>query len=148
MRLLGGAGGRDVFEKVLLAVDGSEYSAKAVPVAAEIAKKSNGEVLVFHAREYVVARGGSYQPEDAPDADGLVERVKVDVAATGVKMSGRVEPSLEGRAAKAILRAAESEGADVIVMGSRGLSDLAGLLLGSVTHKVIQLSHCTVVVAR
>ena len=39
MRLLGGAGGRDVFEKVLLAVDGSKYSAKAVPVAAEIAKK-------------------------------------------------------------------------------------------------------------
>jgi len=63
-------------------------------------------------------------------------------------VSGRVEPSLEGRAAKAILRAAESEGADVIVMGSRGLSDLAGLLLGSVTHKVIQLSHRTVVVAR
>jgi nucleotide-binding universal stress UspA family protein len=148
MRLLGGAGGRDVFEKVLLAVDGSEDSAKAVPVAADIAKKSNGEVLVFHAREYVVARGGSYQLEDAPDADGLVERVKADVAATGVKVSGRVEPSLEGRAAKAILHAAESEGADVIVMGSRGLSDLAGLLLGSVTHKVIQLSHCTVVVAR
>jgi hypothetical protein len=44
-----------VFEKVLLAVDGSTYSAKAVPVAADIAKKSNGEVLVFHAREY----GGS-----------------------------------------------------------------------------------------
>ena len=137
-----------MFQKVLLAVDGSEDSAKAVPVAADIAKKSNGEVLVFHAREYVVARGGSYQLEDAPDADGLVERVKADVAATGVKVSGRVEPSLEGRAAKAILRAAESEGADVIVMGSRGLSDLAGLLLGSVTHKVIQLSHCTVVVAR
>jgi len=84
MRLLGGEGGRDVFEKVLLAVDGSEDSAKAVPVAADIAKKSNGEVLVFHAREYVVARGGSYQREDAPDAGGLVERVKAEVAATGV----------------------------------------------------------------
>jgi len=43
---------------------------------------------------------------------------------------------------------AESEGADVIVMGSRELFDLGGLLLGSVTHKVIQLRHCTVVVAR
>jgi nucleotide-binding universal stress UspA family protein len=137
-----------MFEKVLLAVDGSAHSAKAVPVAADIAKKSNGEVLVFHAREYVVARGGSYQLEDAPDADALVERVKAELAATGVKALGRVEASLEGRAAKAILSAAESEGADAIVMGSRGLSELGGLLLGSVTHKVIQLSHCTVVVAR
>ena len=46
-----------MFEKVLLAVDGSDHSAKAVPVAADIAKKSNSEVLVFHAREYAIARG-------------------------------------------------------------------------------------------
>ncbi len=137
-----------MFEKVLLAVDGSEHSARAVPVAADIAKKSNGEVLVFHAREHAVARGGSYELEDRSKADELVERVKGDLAASGVKVSGRVEPSLEGRAARAILDAAQAEGADVIVMGSRGLGDLAGLLLGSVTHKVIQLSHCTVIVAR
>jgi nucleotide-binding universal stress UspA family protein len=137
-----------VFQKVLLAVDGSEHSAKAVPVAVDIAKKSDGEVVVFHAREYLVARGGAYALENVPDADGLVERVKAEVAAAGVKVSGRVEQAPEGRAAKAILNAADADGADVIVMGSRGLSDLAGLLLGSVTHKVIQLSHCTVVVAR
>ena len=138
-----------MFEKVLLAVDGSEHSAKAVPVAADIAKKSNGEVLVYHVREHLVARGvGSWQLEDASEATDLVERVKADIAAAGVKVSGRTEETLQGHAAKAILDAAETEHADVIVMGSRGLSDLAGLLLGSVTHKVIQLSRRTVVVAR
>ncbi len=137
-----------MFEKVLLAVDGSEHSARAVPVAADIAKKSDGEVLVFHAREFVIARGGSYELEDRSEADELVERVKADLAAAGVKVNGRVESSVEGQAAKAILDAAEADGADVIVMGSRGLSDLRGLLLGSVTHKAIQLSHGTVVVAR
>ena len=76
---------------MLLAVDGSEHSAKAVPVAADIAKKSNGEVA-YHAREYVVGRGGSYQLEDLPDAERLVEKVKGEVAATGVKVSGRMEP--------------------------------------------------------
>jgi len=89
-----------MFEKVLLAVDGSEHSAKAVPVAADVAKKSNGDVLVFRAREYVVARGGSYQLEDAADAEGLVERVKAELAATGVKASGQVEASPEGRGPK------------------------------------------------
>ncbi len=46
-----------MFQKVLLAVDGSEHAAKAVPVAAELAKKSDGEVLVFHASEFMIARG-------------------------------------------------------------------------------------------
>lgn len=137
-----------MFQKVLLAVDGSDHSAKAVPVAADIARKSNGEVLVFHAREQAIHRGGSWELESESDANSLVERIKTELAAAGVKARSRTDRAPEGRAAKAILDVAESEGSDMIVMGSRGRSDLAGLLLGSVTHKVIQLSHCTVVVAR
>lgn len=137
-----------MFQKVLLAVDGSDHSAKAVPVAADIARKSNGEVSVFHAREQAIHRGGSWELESESDADSLVERIRTELAAAGVKARSRTDRAPEGRAAKAILDVAESEGSDMIVMGSRGRSDLAGLLLGSVTHKVIQLSHCTVVVAR
>src|SRR5438045_9072666 len=48
-----------VFEKVLLAVDGSAESARAVPVATDLAKKSDGEELVFHAREFMIARGAA-----------------------------------------------------------------------------------------
>lgn len=132
---------------MLLAVDGSDHSAKAVPVAADIARKSNGEVLVFHAREQAIHRGGSWELESESDANSLVERIRTELAAAGVKARSRTDRAPEGRAAKAILDVAEFEGSDMIVMGSRR-SDLAGLLLGSVTHKVIQLSHCTVVVAR
>jgi nucleotide-binding universal stress UspA family protein len=137
-----------VFQKVLLAVDGSPHSARAVPVAADIAKKSGGEVVVFHAREYLLAKGGAYALEDGAEATELVDGIASQVAAIGVKTGCRVVTSLEGRAAQAILDEAAAEGADAIVMGCRGHGDLAGLLLGSVAHKVIQLSHCTVVVAR
>lgn len=137
-----------MFEKVLLAVDGSEHAAKAVPVAAELAKKSDGEVLVFHACEFMVARGGSYELESKAAANELVEHAAAELTAADVKASCRVDSAVQGHTARAILAAAEADGADAIVMGSRGLSDLQGLLLGSVTHKVIQLSHCTVVVAR
>src|SRR5262249_40074856 len=113
-----------------------------------IARKSDGEVFVFHAREFIIARGGAYELETETEAHSLVNRVKDELAAAGVKANGCVDPSLEGRAARAILDMADRVGADAIVMGSRGLSDLSGLLLGSVTHKVIQLSHRTVVVAR
>lgn len=137
-----------MFQKVLLAVDGSEHSAKAVPVAADIAKKSDGEVVVFHVREFQVARGASFPLEDGVRAQELVDGVTAELTAEGVKAHGVVEPHLVGQAARAILTQAEVEGADTIVMGSHGHSDLTGLLLGSVAHKVIQLSHCPVVVAR
>ena len=137
-----------MFQKVLLAVDGSPHSAKAVPVATDIAKKSGGEVVVFHAREFLLAKGETYALEDAAEASELVDGIASQVAAVGVKTCGRVVTSQGGRAAQAILHEAEAEGADTIVMGCRGHGDLAGLLIGSVAHKVIQLSHCTVVVAR
>jgi nucleotide-binding universal stress UspA family protein len=137
-----------VFQKVLLAVDGSEHSAKAVPVAADIAKKSDGEVVVFHAREFLLAKGGAYALEDASEATRLVDRVVAQVTEAGARACGRTVTAQEGRAAREILEEAEAQGADAIVMGSRGHGDLAGLLLGSVAHKVIQLSHCPVVVAR
>jgi nucleotide-binding universal stress UspA family protein len=50
--------------------------------------------------------------------------------------------------AKAILDCAKTEGADLIVIGSRGLGDLKGLLVGSVSHKVCRLADCTCITVR
>jgi nucleotide-binding universal stress UspA family protein len=50
--------------------------------------------------------------------------------------------------AKAIVETASANNIDLIVMGSRGLSDVQGLLLGSVTHKVIQIANIPVLVDR
>ena len=54
----------------------------------------------------------------------------------------------EGNPAEAILEQAKQVDADLIVLGTRGLSDLRGLLLGSVSHKVIQLSSCSCLVVK
>jgi nucleotide-binding universal stress UspA family protein len=53
-----------------------------------------------------------------------------------------------GHVAKAIIETATANDIDLIVMGSRGLSDAQGLLLGSITHKVMQISNISVLVGR
>jgi nucleotide-binding universal stress UspA family protein len=80
----------------------------------------------------------------------LAERLLDDAAArarqSGVK--GVRTLSSEGDPAKAILAAAQEEKADIIVLGRRGLGDLAGLLLGSVSHKVAHLAECACLTVR
>jgi len=59
-----------------------------------------------------------------------------------------VHGTVAGHAAKEIVDTARTEGSDLIVMGSRGLSDIAGLFVGSVTHQVLRLAHIPVLVVR
>lgn len=80
----------------------------------------------------------------------LGERLLENAAALARKKGARsVEVTLcEGDPAEAILDTAKRVDADLIVLGTRGLSDLKGLLLGSVSHKVIQLSRCSCLVVK
>jgi nucleotide-binding universal stress UspA family protein len=139
-----------VFERILLAVDESDYSRRAVPAAVDIAKKSGGEIVVFHVREHATYSGvpGGWELESKEKAHGLVEGLKREIEAAGVPVKAEVRRRLAGRVPQAILDAADEHEADLVVMGSRGVSDLRGLLLGSVTHKVLQLSDRAVLVAR
>jgi nucleotide-binding universal stress UspA family protein len=140
-----------MFEKVILAVDGSPYSQRAVQCVAEVAKRSNSEVTVVHVREHelVIGKaGGRFELETAEEAQHVAADAVKELQSKGVKATARVYRAMYGRAPEVILDAAETGGADLIVMGSRGLSDLEGLLVGSVTHKLIHLSKIPVLVAR
>jgi nucleotide-binding universal stress UspA family protein len=139
-----------MFEKILLAVDGSDHSRRAVSVAIDTARKSNGSVVVVHVREHVVDRAGAWELESAEDAESIVDNASNELEAAGIEAQKEGSRSLAGagRIAQAIVDAADADGVDLIVMGSRGLSDLRGLLLGSVTHKVLQLTSKPVLVAR
>jgi nucleotide-binding universal stress UspA family protein len=133
-----------MFEKVLLAVDGSEHSKKAAAAAAAIASSRGGEVLVLHLHEVGVLAA----LETTIEAQTLVDGFVKDLAEAGVKASGESVAVRTGSTAPAILDAEKALGADLIVMGTRGLSDFAGLLLGSVAHKVIHHAQCPVLVVR
>ncbi|MEE8334649.1 MAG: universal stress protein [Alphaproteobacteria bacterium] len=78
--------------------------------------------------------------------DKILENARVTAEAKGVtEISAH---RVDGNATQNIIAAAEHEGADMIVMGSRGLGNIAGLLMGSVSHKVSHLAICTCVTVK
>jgi nucleotide-binding universal stress UspA family protein len=137
-----------MFNNIVLAVDGSDHAHRAVPIAAELAKLAGGKVIVLHVREHDVTRGQLWELETEDEANAVVKRAVEEIKKAGAAADGNVIRTAHGKVAEALVDSARDHKADVIVVGSRGLSDLAGLVLGSVAHKVIHLSDKTVVVAR
>jgi nucleotide-binding universal stress UspA family protein len=137
-----------MFERMLLAVDGSEPAKRAAEDAADLARKVQAEVVVLHVKERDVTWAGGVDLETPREAHELVDETVRVLKDLGVSARGEVEASVYGRAARVILETGNDVGADLIVMGSRGLSDLAGLVMGSVAHKVLHLAHCPVLVVR
>ena len=141
---------RVMYDKILLAVDHSPGSDRAVLAARELAQLSNGEVWVLHLREFELGgRAGALPPRETPsEADAEVAASVETLTQAGVKAHGMVKSTMYGYAAREIVADAIELDCGVIVMGSRGRGDLAGLVLGSTAHKVIQLADRPVLIVR
>jgi nucleotide-binding universal stress UspA family protein len=139
-----------MFDKILVAVDHSEVSDRALDAARDLALLSKGEVWVLHMREREVAvkTGVSLSDESMDEAHAAVAALVDKLNAAGVKAHGDVGTTLFGYAARNIVDDAKEHDVDVIVMGSRGRGDLAGLILGSTAHKVIHLADRPVLIVR
>jgi nucleotide-binding universal stress UspA family protein len=139
-----------MYDRILVAVDHSDISDRAVVAARDLSVLSKGEVWVLHLRERETApKVGVLAPAETTDDANAAVAAAVDVLAqAGVKAHGEIRNTIFGYAAREIINDAGEVNADVIVMGSRGRGDLAGLLLGSTTHKVVHLSDRPVLVVR
>ncbi len=139
-----------MYDKILVAVDHSEPSDRALLAARDLALLSKGEVWVLHLREREIATktGVVLTDETADEASAAVEAAVDKLTAAGVKAHGDVGHTIFGYAARSIVDDAVDRDVDVIVMGSRGRGDLAGLVLGSTAHKVIHLTDRPVLIVR
>ena len=139
-----------MYDRILVAVDHSDMSKRAVIAARDLAVLSKGEVWVLHLREREMGAKTGALPIDESTAEAnaaVAESVEV-LTQAGVRAHGEVRNTIFGYAAREIVEDAKEHDADVIVMGSRGRGDLAGLVLGSTAHKVIHLSDRPVLVVR
>jgi nucleotide-binding universal stress UspA family protein len=137
-----------MFERIVLAVDGSEPAQRAVPVAADIASKYGSEVIAVHVVEQQLGRGGPIAFDTTEEATRDADDAARSLKDLGVSARAEARAALAGRAAQEIMDVATSEDAGLIVMGSRGMSDWEGLLVGSVAHKVVHLSRVPVLIVR
>jgi nucleotide-binding universal stress UspA family protein len=139
-----------MYDRILVAVDHSPMSDRALIAARELAKLSDAEVWVLHLREREVLAKTSvtYIDETTDEATAAVDAAVQELTQAGVKAHGEVKIALFGYAARSIADDAIEHNADVIVMGSRGRSDLTGFILGSTAHKVLHLTDRPVLIVR
>ena len=138
-----------MFGTILLAVDGSVHADQAAELARKLATAAGDEVIVVHVTEIMVGRAAG--PVELDGDRQAVERAQQhtkELEAAGVRARVELVRAPVGHVAKVVVDAAEKYGAGVIVMGSRGRTDLAALVLGSVAHKVLHLSDRPVLITR
>jgi len=146
-----------MISNILIPVDGSEHSKKALELGGDLARKYGAAVHLAHitespVQEHTMALGGAAltlnaSPEELKEAGSKA----VEFATEYLQNHGIKNVTSEvtgGNPAHRIVESAKEVHADMIVMGSRGLSDLAGLLVGSVSHKVTNMAPCTCITVR
>ena len=137
-----------MYDKILVAVDHSEASDRALLAARDLALLSKGEVWILHLREREIITKTSVVMTDETEreATSMIEAAVDKLTAAGVKAHGHVGTTIFGYAARSIVDDAIEHDVDVIVMGSRGRGELYSLLLGSVSRHVLQASPIPVLV--
>jgi nucleotide-binding universal stress UspA family protein len=148
-------------DTILVPTDGSDHANKAVAFAGDIAPKYGATLILLH----VLSDPGSGRvPAELRELARLehIRMTEHDIRQAGANEllnsaeaqarehgATKIQQTIEeGDPTRCILASAEAHGVDLIVMGSRGLSDLQGLLLGSVSHKVGHLAKYTCITVR
>jgi Universal stress protein UspA and related nucleotide-binding proteins len=142
-----------VFKRIVVAYDGSDHAIKALNTAIELAKAFDSKLDVVEVVDTAALLGMGFAPIPSDviaqiynKAQNDVEQAKKKAQEAGVKdVTSQV---LEGDPATSIIEYASKNGADLIVIGSRGLSTFKRLILGSVSSKVVQESRVPVLVVK
>jgi nucleotide-binding universal stress UspA family protein len=135
-----------MFKKIIWATDGSASAYRALPYAKVLAQHESASLLVAHVVEtYAGSRAAGlpvYVDEDEMQA--RIEQQVAELQAEGIDAELKTVTGLGIRPAHAIAEVAKEAGADLIVTGTRGHTALGGLLLGSVTQRLLHIAPCPV----
>jgi nucleotide-binding universal stress UspA family protein len=137
-----------MFNKIVLAVDGSEYSHRASEYAKSLAERYEADLFLIHVFSHTSDLLGYQDFEKLYSkrksaGQAILDDAQKLLGSSTIKVHKEL---IEGSEAEAILTVTKKNQADLIVMGTRGFGAVKGLLIGSVSRKVIYLSACPVMV--
>jgi nucleotide-binding universal stress UspA family protein len=134
-----------MFKTIIWASDGSEHANRALEHARGLAEADSAKLVALHVKEITVGRGAGYPVlYDEKEIESEIKAKTEELKAAGLDATYDQRGTTAGGAAHAIADAATEAGADLIVVGTRGQGPLSGLLLGSVTHRLLHVAPCPV----
>ena len=134
-----------MFKRIIWATDGSEAADRALPTALALAAETDAKLFVVHADERLGGRAGNVPAlADEEEVEGLLASKVKEFVESGVDASLRVVHGVGRDPADLIADVARDTEADVIVVGTRGHGRVAGMLLGSVTQRLLHVAPCPV----
>jgi nucleotide-binding universal stress UspA family protein len=139
-----------LFEKILVPLDGSENSMRALEIAVQIAKKFNGKITlinIYSVSTFAITPTQVYKYVQAirKYGDTILTNAKKRVNAEGVKVETLLR---EGHIVEEILKTVREGDFDLVVIGARGISRIKEILIGSVSDGVTKHASCPVLVVK
>jgi nucleotide-binding universal stress UspA family protein len=150
----------DLIRNVLVAVDGSENSDRALDFTLDFAEKYNATVTVLNVSELPAMGVVPIEPTNVSGESMVMiakdlQRIHEDILTKAVAHAREVKPNVsvssklrEGDPASEIVAEAKENGVDVVVVGHRGLSKVREIFLGNISAKVAHLAPCPVIIVR
>lgn len=141
-----------MYKNILLAIDGSEQSAKATMHTAELAKSFGSEITLFHVMVISTVADthddikGLIMGETQRQSDNILKQAKEKLSEYNITV--KEAASVYGHPAHEIYKKSKEGNYDLLIIGSRGLGEIKSFLMGSVSKQVVQHANCPVLVVR
>jgi nucleotide-binding universal stress UspA family protein len=134
-----------MFRTIVWATDGSKAANAALPYARGLVA-DGGTIIAVHCKELFDWGRVAGQPvlADEEDLETQISKQLAELRAVGEKIELQIVSGSAGHTAQIVADAARDAGADMIVVGTRGHSPVAGVLVGSVTQRLLHLASCPV----
>jgi len=144
-----------MFSRILVAVDGSPFAERALAQAVDLSRKYGARLLIVHVvlrRFYAVTPSEAgvlattvFVKEMESEGKKIIAKSEEIVKAAGVAYESKL---VQGVPADEIVRLAQAERVDLIIIGSRGLTEVRAFLLGSVSDKVTHHAKCPILIVK
>jgi len=134
-----------LFDTIVWATDGSENADRALEVAKTLAHDDGASLVVVHVVQHYATETGLAVYPDEERVRVKLEQIVQQLSEDGFRASLRIVDHVGPQPAHEIADIAREEGADLVVMGTRGHGSIEGLLLGSVVLRLLHIAPCPVV---